>query len=311
MGAAVPDGQPGEWKLLFCERSVTISRWLLAILASILLLEPVWAQPGRPAAGQKLSVPSLDRADGQALKLDGWWYPAAVEGPAPVVLMLHGCAGMLNARGEPNLRTQEYTALVNAHGWHALVLDSLTPRGEKEICTQRIGTRRVTQTERRRDALGAVQWLAAQPGVDASRIALLGWSHGGSAVLAATNLNHPDVAGAAVRPRVAVAFYPGCEADLKRGYRPSTEALLMVGLADDWTPAAPCQALAREGPPPVTVLAWEGAYHGFDGTAPVRHRADVPNGANPGQGVHLGGHPEARQASQQAMVGALERAFGR
>ena len=137
----------------------------------------------------------------------------------------------------------------------------------------------------------------------------MGWSHGGSAVLGATNLNHPDVARAVVRPRLAVAFYPGCEADVRRGYRASTETLLMLGLADDWTPAAPCQTLAGEGPPRVSVLAWEGAYHGFDDTGPVRHRADVPNGVNPGQGVHRGGHPEARQASQQALVDALQRAL--
>lgn len=298
--------------LIFQEHFVTIWRWGAAIFAPYFLLGTAFGQPQQPVGGaQRVQVPSQDRADGQPLMLDGWWYAASVLEPAPVVLMLHGCGGMLNARGEPNLRTKEYAALLNARGWHALALDSLTPRGEKEICTQRIGTRRITQTERRRDALGALAWLAEQPGTDPARIALLGWSHGGSAVLAATNLNHPDVARAGVRPRLAVAFYPGCEADVRRGYRPSTEALLMLGLADDWTPAAPCQTLAGEGPPRVTVLAWEGAYHGFDDTAPVRHRADVPNGANPGQGVHRGGHPEARQASQQALVEALQRVLAR
>jgi len=41
-------------------------------------------------------------------------------------------------------------------GVHALVLDSFTPRGEREICTQRVGMRRITQQQRRRDALGAL-----------------------------------------------------------------------------------------------------------------------------------------------------------
>ena len=291
---------------------MAIWRWLLVFLVSFFALNAAFGQAGQPASGiQRVQVPSQDRAGGQPVMLDGWWYAASAPGPVPVVLMLHGCGGMLNARGEPNLRTKEYAALLNARGWHALALDSLTARGEREICTQRIGTRRVTQTERRRDVLGALAWLAEQPGIDPARIALLGWSHGGSAVLGATNLNHPDVARAVVRPRLAVAFYPGCEADVRRGYRASTETLLMLGLADDWTPAAPCQTLAGEGPPRVTVLAWEGAYHGFDDTGPVRHRADVPNGVNPGQGVHRGGHPEARQASQQALVDALQRALTR
>jgi dienelactone hydrolase len=290
---------------------MTISRWVLAIFASNCLAWNAWSQPAAPAVPQRLAVPSLAAPGGAAIELDGWWYPATVEGPAPVVLMLHGCGGMLNGRGQPTVRMREYAGLLNAQGWHALALDSLSARGEKEICTQRIGTRRVTQTERRRDALGALQWLASQPGVDASRLALLGWSHGGSAVLAATNLNHADVARAPLRPKLAVAFYPGCEADLRRGYRPSAEALLLLGLADDWTPAAPCQALAQTGVPAVTVRAWEGAVHGFDGTAPVRHRADVPNGATPGQGVHAGGHAQARLESQQALLAALQRAFAR
>lgn len=95
-------------------------------------------------------------------------------------------------------------------GVHVLVTDSLTPRGEREICTQKTGQRRITQLHRRRDALGALQWLAVQPGVDASRLGLLGWSNGGSTVLAATNLQHREVAVAAVRPSLTVAFYPGC-----------------------------------------------------------------------------------------------------
>lgn len=244
-----------------------------------------------------------------ATSLKAWWYPVASARPAPAVVLLHGCGGMLDASGEPSAKTREYAALLNGQGWQVLALDSLTARGEKELCTQRIGTRKITMTERRRDALGALQWLSAQPQVDASRLALLGWSNGGSAVLAANNRSHPLVEGFAVRPRLAVAFYPGCEADLKRGYRPASDTLLLVGLADDWTSAAPCQQLETAGPPWVQVLAYEGAYHGFDGKSPVRLRADVPNGVRPGAGVHVGGDPAARQAAQQALLRALEKAF--
>jgi dienelactone hydrolase len=47
--------------------------------------------------------------------------------------------------------------------------------------------------------------------------------------------------------------------------------------------------------------AYEGAYHGFDGTAPVRLRKDVPNGVNPGAGVHVGGDRAAREASARRL----------
>jgi len=164
----------------------------------------------------------------------------------------------------------------------------------------------VTQLNRRRDALGALAWLAAQPGVDGARIGLLGWSNGGSTVLAATNLAHPEVAKAAVRPSLAVAYYPGCEAEAQRGYRPSAALLMLLGEADDWTAAAPCKAMAAAAVTTVPVPApqwqsYEGAYHGFDGTAPVRLRRDVPNGVHPGQGVHVGADPVARAAARQRL----------
>ncbi len=270
--------------------------------------------PGQAAAPEPVAVqvPSLAAGQGATgLALSGWWYAAGAADPAPAVLLLHGCGGMLNKHGQPSAKMREYAALLHQRGWHVLALDSLSARGGTELCTQRIGTRKVTQAERRRDALGALQWLAAQPQVDARRLALLGWSNGGSTVLATTNLAHALVRGADVQPRFAAAFYPGCEAESQRGYRPVSDTLLLVGQLDDWTAAEPCQRLAQDGPPRVTVLTYEGAYHGFDGSAPLRLRSDVPNGVHPGQGVHVGGQPAARAASQAALVQALQAAFAK
>lgn len=297
---------------------------LLSMSAVAAAVEPGWVAVPALAAQSAAATAhaSAAKADGAAaeatptpLVLRGWWSPAAAgPDPRPVVLMLHGCGGMLGKNDQPSARMDEYMHLLNAQGWHALALDSLTPRGETSLCTQRIGTRKVTQTQRRQDVWAALRWLAGQPQVDATRTALLGWSNGGSAVLAATNLRHPAVralqqaAGAPPRPRLAVAFYPGCEADLQRGYQPMAPLVLMLGLADDWTPAQPCLDLAQ-GSADITVHAWEGAYHGFDGTAPFRLRADVPNGAHPGAGVHVGGHAKARQASVALLVQSLTHAF--
>ena len=262
-----------------------------------------------------VQVPSLDAPGGKAVELGAVWFAAPVTagGRAPAVLMLHGCSGMFDRHGSLARRYSDLAAQLAAMGVHALALDSLGARGERELCTQRIGQRKVTQLQRRRDALGALQWLAAQPGVDAQKLGLLGWSNGGSTVLSALNLRHPEVLAARQRPSLAVAYYPGCESELARGFQPSAPLLMLLGEADDWTPAAPCKALAAAVAAAAAAAApapeWEayaGAFHGFDGSDPVRLRKDVPNGVRPGAGVHVGADPAARDAAARRLAAFVQ-----
>jgi dienelactone hydrolase len=280
--------------------------WLLAALA---------LAPGA-SAQERVEVPSLDSQAGKPIVLPGYWWAAATDaappGPRPAMVLLHGCGGLFETRGRaaqaqarPPTPAARYTAIagrLNALGVHVLAVDSFSPRGETQLCTQALGTRRLTQQQRRLDALGALAWLATQAaqGVDPARLGLLGWSNGGSTVLAATDGRREEVRAAAHRASLAVAFYPGCETVLRSGYRVTAPLLLLLGAEDDWTPAAPCEALARQAgaSPAIELASFEGAYHGFDGTAPLRLRRDVPNGVNPGQGVHVGAHPPAREAAR-------------
>ena len=270
---------------------------LRAALAFVLV-----AALGHASAQQRVSFPSLDGPGNAPGVLIGYFFPAPTS-PAPAVAMFHGCGGVYERDGTLARPLREYAALFNSLGMHALVVDSLTPRYEKELCTQRSGRRRVTQANRRLDALGAIDYLAERTDVDATRIGLVGWSNGGGTVLAANNMRHRDVATAIHKPAFAVAFYPGCDADLRRGYEPAAPLLMLVGQADDWTPAAPCLALARSAAEPrPEIVAYPGAWHGFDSDAPVRIRKDVPNGVHPGQGVHVGGNPAAWRASRDRLV---------
>lgn len=272
-------------------------RAVLLVLASTLL--------PTAHAQEQVEFDSFDTAGGNPVRLLGHWFAAPTpKASAPAIVLLHGCGGPYARSGQLDQRMRSYAVLLNAQGAHALVLDSLTPRGEKELCTQKVGTRSVTQANRRLDALAALAWLSRRTGVDPQRLGLLGWSNGGSTVLAVVNTRHPAVAAATAKAAFAVAFYPGCEAELKRGFESRTPLLMLVGEADDWTPAAPCHELASvaAGPTKPAIEGYAGAYHGFDSQAPLRVRKDVPNGVKPGQGVHVGGDAAAREASRARLL---------
>jgi dienelactone hydrolase len=228
----------------------------------------------------------------------GWWMPAAQKSPA--VIALHGCGGLYGRRGDLNERHRAMADLLGQRGFHVLFVDSFTPRGFKELCTTRIAERSLRAADRRFDVQAAIDWLAARPEVDARRIVLLGWSHGGAAVLASLDRG--------IKLRAAVAFYPGCSAYAKRNapYQPSAPLLILIGALDDWTPAAACIAFKERAGNALQLKVLPDAHHDFDHpSAPLRVRKDVPGGQRPGEGVTVGSNPAARRAAYEAMLDFL------
>ena len=264
------------------------------------------ASTGAFSAAQEARFNSLDGTVLTALVFQ----PAG--SPKGAVIALHGCGGLFATRGarkgQLNARHQAMADLLVAQGYSVVFPDSLTPRGESELCTQTISTRKIDQTERRADALGALAWVSTQSWARSQQVALLGWSHGGSAVLSATDRTRADVRSVNVRPVAAVAFYPGCSAALKSRYQPSAPLVLMLGEKDDWTPPGPCIELGKAVAAEVNVYA--DSYHDFDNpVGQVQLRADVPNGVNPGQGVHIGPNPAARAQAYARLLDVLKNAF--
>jgi dienelactone hydrolase len=214
------------------------------------------AQSASLAVPERVRFEPFARQDDRIVAIEALLFrpPGEVTVARPAVIALHGCGGLYrsgNDRDRLTARHAERARALTASGYVVLFPDSLRSRGLEEVCTVKTSERRLTPLTRRQDALAALRWLAAQPGVDRDRIALLGWSHGGSTTLATIDASHPDVVRFRDAPdappffRAAIAFYPGCIASLRnQRWRPAVPVRILIGEADDWTPAKSCDELA-------------------------------------------------------------------
>jgi len=256
--------------------------------------------------GTNSSAQTLLKIDNQGTQLDGYFFatPTIDARKAPAIVALHGCGGMLRAKGTPNLRTLAYAKLLNAQGWHVLFVDSLTARGVKSVCG---GKNQVTQAQRVTDVQAAVAFLAKRKEVDDSRIGILGWSHGGTAAL----LSNDTSVNYVIAPRAVFAFYPGCSDanGQKMAWQPSKPVLMQLGAADDWTSPIPCQSLAVQWKDVVLQDTYANAHHGFDSNgagAPIAINLTTPSGVKT---VHTGGEPAAKAASQIKLIAFFKDHF--
>lgn len=178
------------------------------------------------------------------------------EGPFPALVLLHGCAGI-------NDTHRWWAGKLNAEGYVTLIVDSLGPRRKTNVCGGGF-----SQRLRSEDAYGAMQYLKSQPFVDAERIGVIGWSHGGGGVLMLTNELDAREFPPNERFNAAVAFYPNCTA-VGSQYEPNTDLLILIGDADDWTPSFPCKSLIelnqkRDTDFTTEIVVFKNATHSYD-----------------------------------------------
>jgi len=229
-------------------------------------------------------------------------FEPSTPGPHAAVVMLHGCGGAYGRAGTLNPRHRMWGEFLAGNGYVALMLDSFSSRGVKEICTQKFSARTLKEADRVGDAYAALAFLRTRKDIDPKRIAVLGWSHGGGVVLSTITQKHdPGFAR-------AVSFYPGCTSRSKRAgeFHPYAPLLVLMGESDDWTPAAPCHVLAdavRARGEPMELVAYPDTYHDFDNPAIAKRvRSDVPNGVHPGQGVTVAPNPQAREDAKKRVL---------
>jgi dienelactone hydrolase len=237
----------------------------------------------------------VDIADGD-LTLHATLYRPDGAGPFPAVVALHDCGGLSN---RPLARSRLFVGwarLLVANGFVVLYPDSFGSRGLHSQCREH--DRKIhASRERVIDANAARLWLQSQSYVRGDHISLLGWSNGGIAALWAVRRTAAAPAGSADF-RSAVALYPGCQRLRQTAWSARVPTLILVGGADDWTPASTCQQMvagAHGRSARVELVVYPGAQHEFDWiNVPVRLHAGLVNTADPSGRAHTGSSPAAR-----------------
>lgn len=282
----------------------------LVALATTLLL--VAATPD--ALAELIKIPAPHIGEDRTMRAQ-WFTPDADRATGAAAILLHGCGG-LGANRQLNARHKVAKDWLIERGIAVVFPESFTSRSFEEVCTVKMQARTIRQIDRVRDVMATHAWLRTQTGIDAKKIVLWGWSHGGSTVL--NTLTHKPVFGDYtddVKFVEAIAFYPGCSS-FAREVAPATISsplTILMGDADDWTPAAPCVTFAarlKNNDQPASLTLYPGAYHDFDNPAgKLRVRADVPNGVNTGKGVTVGPDAKAREDAM-AKIDAILRKRG-
>lgn len=214
-------------------------------LALLLLAAPAWAAP--------LTF-DASTVGGPLSNRPGELYLPVGNGPFPGMVVLHGCDGI-------GRHYRQWARRLAAWGYATILVDSFRPRGVRNVCNHGMV---VPPEEQAADAFAAAAYLRTLPMLRGDRIGVIGFSHGGWAVLKAvladfaSSLHGTPFAA-------AVAFYPGCSAPVSPLV---TDTLILIGSDDDWTPPRRCERWRNAMPPDghaLQMIVYPGAVHGFEG----------------------------------------------
>jgi dienelactone hydrolase len=209
---------------------------------------------------------------GEPVTLAGYLRLPKSDGKNPVVVLFHGAGGVGGEGGPVN----DWSRVLNEAGIATFTVDSFSGRGVTTLAD----AGQVSPVSRVVDAYRALELLSKHPLVDANKIAVMGFSHGGGPALYSSLVRFlklhgkPDLQFAA-----HISVYGGCGTTYREDevltQRP---VLLLHGTADNWVPIGPCREYAArltKAGMNVRLIEYPDAYHVFDGPA-LREPRQLP-----------------------------------
>lgn len=186
-------------------------------------------------------------------------------GKVPAVILVHGSGGIYDAL------LDYWPKKFNEAGIAVYTLDMFGPRGVTSTADDQSQVPFAADVA---DTFNALKLVATHPRIDRNRIAVMGFSRGGTAAL---RVDMEKIAAGAKLPdglrfaAVIPTYAGGCTGVFRVVAKPGTfgkaPILFIHGDADDYTPIAPCQDYAKKIAAtgvPVEFVVIPGAHHKFD-----------------------------------------------
>ena len=187
--------------------------------------------------------------------------------PRPAVLLFHGCGGV-----KPSLLTRAQE--LAGQGYVAIIVDSFTGRNIdwEQVCAGQV----MFGDQRAADVLVALEYARNHSAIDAQKLFVTGYSHGGWAVLESLTYNEELPRGLLDSPskpltglRGVIAWYPYCGigTHFRDGWHKDIPVLMLLAEEDEITDAIPCASIAQEQAASGLPVEWhlfENVSHGFD-----------------------------------------------
>jgi dienelactone hydrolase len=201
----------------------------------------------------------LGDADGQPVTLTGCLSLPPGAGPHPAVVLIHGSGGIGPAM-------PCWVRQLTAMGIASFVVDGFTGRGLTSTATDQAQLGRLAFILDLYRALGV---LASHAAINPARVALMGFSRGGQAVLYAAMARFQEAWNhSGVTPAAHLAFYPDCATTYLEDTRlRPVPVRVFHGLADDYNTAERARAYVARlhaAGADVAMTEYADAHHGFD-----------------------------------------------